>query len=139
MNAWTERREGQGVVMDRKIPEEIASIRTIQEDIDEITPFVVGGLIVVVVEICLLNCLFQNAKRARARICFFLKKTIRVKERDIERQTQAFAPFFLFSLCIGEKRESSVQMLVRETEFRKQREYAQESAPVKTGIAQYRG
>ena len=31
-----------------------------------------------------------------------------------------------------------MQMLVRKTKFRKQREYAQESAPVETGIAQYR-
>ena len=53
LNTRTERREGQGVVMDRKMPEEIVSIRTIQEDIDEITPFVVGGLIVLVVERCL--------------------------------------------------------------------------------------
>ena len=51
MNTWIEEREGQGVVMDRKIPEEIVSIRTIQEDIDEITPFVVCGLIEIVVEI----------------------------------------------------------------------------------------
>ena len=51
MKRCTERREGQGVVMDRKIPEEIVPIRTIPEGLDEIHPCAVGVLIAIVVEI----------------------------------------------------------------------------------------
>jgi len=51
MKRCTERREGQGVVMDRKIPEEIVPIRNIPEGFDEVNPCAVGVLIAIVVEI----------------------------------------------------------------------------------------
>jgi len=47
----TERREGQGVVMDRKRPEEIITIRTVPEGFDEVNSGAVGVLIAIVVEI----------------------------------------------------------------------------------------
>jgi len=74
LNTWIEKREGQGVVMDRKIPEEIVSIRTIQEVIDEITPFVVGGLISLIVERCLYT-VHSKMQRERERGFVFLKKS----------------------------------------------------------------
>jgi len=67
LNTWTERREGQGVVTDRKRPEEIVSIRTTPEDIDEISPCAVGVLIVLVVHRCL-STVHSKMQRARARI-----------------------------------------------------------------------
>ena len=51
LNTWIEKREGQGVVMDRKIPEEIETIRTVPEGFDEVNPCAVGVLIAIVVEI----------------------------------------------------------------------------------------
>jgi hypothetical protein len=45
-------------------------------------------------------------QRERVRSCFFLKKKLELKrETDRERETQTIAPFFLFSLCTGGKRE----------------------------------
>ena len=51
LNTWTERRDGQGVVMDRKRPEEIVTIRTVPEGFDEVNPCAVGVLIAIVEEI----------------------------------------------------------------------------------------
>ena len=69
-------REARGtrVVMDRKIPEEIVSNRTVPEGFDEVNPCGVCVLIVLVVERCLLT-VHSKMKRERARNCFFLKKS----------------------------------------------------------------